>query len=74
MRYTKHIEHKINMGPYETLTIGASIDWEDGDFTVGTDPEDPDVILSSLVKKELSKAEASSQADSYIHDWVLNDV
>jgi hypothetical protein len=71
MKYTKHVEHKINVRPYETVTIGASIDWDKEDDLDNS--YDVDYLLHSLIKDDLVKAKNVSDNGSYIHDWVLND-
>lgn len=72
MIYTKHIEHKINVRPYETITIGASIEWDDHDYV--DDPEigeNPDLVLQRLLEKDLQQAQDLAHEDSYIHEWQI---
>ena len=71
MKYSKHVEHKINVRPYETVTIGASVDWnEEDDFSAG----DIDELLHSLIQDDLVQAKNVAENGSYIHDWGICNV
>ena len=70
MKYSKHIEHNVHVRPYETVTIGASVDWnEEDDFSAG----DIDDLLTSLIQDDLVQAKNVSDNGSYIHDWELSN-
>ena len=73
MKYTKNIEHKVNVRPYETITIGASIDWDDDDAS-WEELDDIDIILDSLIARDLHRAKDIANSDSYLHDWLEDEV
>jgi hypothetical protein len=71
MRIARSVEHKVNMGNYESVTIGCCIDGE------VMEDADEEVVISRLnelvqlaVADDLKKArKATVNDDSYVNEW-----
>ena len=81
MKITRSREHTVNMGGYESLRIGTSVESDELELTDMTSDKEPhprvfskmDAILSKALENELNEAKAlTNKEDSYIYSWRIN--
>ena len=70
MKVSKRIEHKINLGNYESVTLSA---WAELEIPEGirkeTALDEIDQVLEDALEADIKKACDLADRESYIRDW-----
>jgi hypothetical protein len=74
MKITKTVQHRVNMGPYESVLVGATVELEVPEGGTNEDTLDEvDQTIADAVEPELRKVRRIASDDSYIHDYNRRD-
>lgn len=74
MKVSKTVSHRINMGNYESLTLGASVEIDTDDLPADKQDEvldEIDAVIADALAPDLKIARRLSK-DSYIRDYTNN--
>lgn len=74
MKVSKTISHRINMGNYESMTIGASVEVDTTEDEVSRIAalQEIDHTISESLEADLKQARRLAHEDSYVHDLGRN--
>lgn len=75
MKITRSREHTVNLGNYENVKIGASVELSEDDFGKDADPDrmvaEANTLLDQLLERDLAEALANvpSSQNSHLETW-----